>query len=136
MIGVEEGKRNNDTTTTTSIEDSFTTANNVSSKETAAERERENWASGLEFLMSCISVSVGLGNIWRFPFTAYENGGGAFLIPYIVVLFLIGKCRPLIVIDLLNYYLISIGHHCLPRSSHVWWSVRPNSDLSLIHLLL
>lgn len=41
--------------------------------------------------MSCISLSVGLGNIWRFPFTAYENGGGAFLIPYIIVLFLIGK---------------------------------------------
>lgn len=41
--------------------------------------------------MSCIATSVGLGNIWRFPFTAYENGGGAFLIPYLIVLFLIGK---------------------------------------------
>lgn len=41
--------------------------------------------------MSCIAMSVGLGNIWRFPFTAYENGGGAFLIPYIIVLLVIGR---------------------------------------------
>lgn len=41
--------------------------------------------------MSCIAMSVGLGNIWRFPFIANRNGGGAFLIPYLVVLTLIGR---------------------------------------------
>ncbi|TMW48588.1 hypothetical protein DOY81_006326 [Sarcophaga bullata] len=53
--------------------------------------ERETWGKGVEFLMSCIAMSVGLGNVWRFPFTALDNGGGAFLIPYLVVLFLVGK---------------------------------------------
>ncbi|XP_077299580.1 sodium-dependent nutrient amino acid transporter 1-like isoform X1 [Arctopsyche grandis] len=70
------------------------TAENGSIKENAEGGEvddRPTWSNGMEFLMSCISMSVGLGNIWRFPFTAYENGGGAFLIPYIIVLFIVGK---------------------------------------------
>lgn len=54
------------------------------------DQNRPEWSNKLEFLMSCISMSVGLGNVWRFPFTAYENGGGAFLIPYLIVLFVIG----------------------------------------------
>ncbi|XP_011304784.1 sodium-dependent nutrient amino acid transporter 1 [Fopius arisanus] len=53
--------------------------------------EKPEWSGNLQFLMACIATSVGLGNVWRFPYTAYENGGGAFLIPYIIVLIIIGK---------------------------------------------
>ncbi|XP_055383332.1 sodium-dependent nutrient amino acid transporter 1 [Condylostylus longicornis] len=52
---------------------------------------REKWGKEIEFLLSCIALSVGLGNVWRFPFIALENGGGAFVIPYIIVLLLIGR---------------------------------------------
>lgn len=52
---------------------------------------RDNWGNDIEFLMSCIAMSVGLGNVWRFPFTALENGGGAFLIPYLIVLAIVGR---------------------------------------------
>ncbi|XP_002066106.2 sodium-dependent nutrient amino acid transporter 1 [Drosophila willistoni] len=54
-------------------------------------QERDQWSKGVEFLFSCIALSVGLGNVWRFPFIALENGGGAFLIPYVIVLLLIGR---------------------------------------------
>ncbi|KAK3865268.1 hypothetical protein Pcinc_029109 [Petrolisthes cinctipes] len=53
--------------------------------------ERGHWGSKAEFLLSCIGLSVGVGNVWRFPYLAYENGGAAFLFPYIILLVLIGK---------------------------------------------
>ncbi|GMT36722.1 hypothetical protein PFISCL1PPCAC_28019, partial [Pristionchus fissidentatus] len=52
--------------------------------------ERGSWGHKLHFLATCVGFATGLGNLWRFPALAYENGGGAFLVPYILVSFVIG----------------------------------------------
>ena len=53
--------------------------------------EREQWGSKWEFIFSCVGLSVGIGNVWRFPYLAFENGGGAFLFPYFILLLVVGK---------------------------------------------
>jgi NSS family neurotransmitter:Na+ symporter len=59
---------------------------------------RGSWRSNTGFLLAAIGSAVGLGNIWRFPYVAYENGGGAFLIPYVVALFTAGI--PILMLEL------------------------------------
>ncbi|KAE8748532.1 hypothetical protein FOCC_FOCC004708, partial [Frankliniella occidentalis] len=47
---------------------------------------RETWGKKVEFLLAVIGFAVDLGNVWRFPYICYANGGGAFLIPYCIML--------------------------------------------------
>jgi len=55
-----------------------------------AEVKRERWTGRVTFIFAAIGSAIGLGNVWRFPYMTYEYGGGAFLIPWIIGLILLG----------------------------------------------
>ena len=52
--------------------------------------DNNEWGSNLSFILAMIGSAVGLGNIWRYPYVLYSNGGGAFYIPYLVAILIMG----------------------------------------------
>uniref|UniRef100_A0A1L8DJZ3 Transporter n=2 Tax=Nyssomyia neivai TaxID=330878 RepID=A0A1L8DJZ3_9DIPT len=79
--------------------------------------DRAAWSGKMQFFLSIIGYSVGLGNIWRFPYLCQQNGGGAFLIPFAIMLILEGI--PLFLIEL------GIGQKMRLGSLGVWNTIHP-----------
>lgn len=91
------------------------------------EEQRESWGTRGAFILAAIGSAVGLGNLWRFPYELYDHGGGAFLIPYIIAVFVIGV--PMLILE------FSLGHltqraapdafaHSHKRLEFIgWWSI-------------
>nr|CDJ87077.1 Sodium:neurotransmitter symporter domain containing protein [Haemonchus contortus] len=80
-------------------------------------QKREQWDNKTQFYMGVISYAVGLGNVWRFPYLCQKNGGGAFLIPYVIMMVLLGL--PLFLIEL------GIGQRLRTGPMGVWNAIHP-----------
>ncbi|KAG2468368.1 S6A13 protein, partial [Polypterus senegalus] len=86
---------------------------NNTSKQNVVEK-RSQWASKTEFVLAVAGQIIGLGNVWRFPYLCYRNGGGAFLIPYIIFLLTCGI--PLFLLETaLGQYTAQGGITCWRR---------------------
>nr|XP_061797462.1 sodium- and chloride-dependent GABA transporter 3-like [Nerophis lumbriciformis] len=83
-------------------------------------QERGHWGSKVEFLLAVAGNMVGLGNVWRFPYLCYKNGGGAFLVPYLVFVVTCGV--PLFLLE------TSVGQHTQEGSVTCWRKLCPLAE--------
>ena len=85
-----------------------------------AEQIRDNWSGRTAFIIAAVGSAVGLGNIWRFPYVAYENGGGAFMLPYLIALFT--AAIPLLFLD------YAIGHKYRAAAPRAYQGISKNGE--------
>ena len=81
------------------------------------EDERDKWANSFDFILSAMGYSVGLGNVWRFPYKMHQNGQGAFLIPYFFMVLLVGI--PILFLEFV------IGQYSAQGPIHVFSNISP-----------
>ncbi|XP_050992295.1 sodium-dependent neutral amino acid transporter B(0)AT1-like [Labeo rohita] len=79
--------------------------------------ERPQWDNKTQYMLTCVGFCVGLGNVWRFPYLCQSHGGGAFMIPFLILLVLEGI--PLLHLE------FAIGQRLRKGSVGVWRSINP-----------
>jgi NSS family neurotransmitter:Na+ symporter len=65
---------------------------------------RESWSSATAFILVSVGSAVGIGNIWRFPYIMGVNGGGAFLVPYLIAIFVVGLSLMMVEFSIGRHY--------------------------------
>ncbi|XP_053189971.1 sodium-dependent neutral amino acid transporter B(0)AT1-like [Scomber japonicus] len=78
---------------------------------------RPKWDNKAQYILTCVGFCIGLGNVWRFPYLCQSHGGGAFLIPYLILLVLEGM--PLLLLE------FAIGQRLRKGSVGVWRAISP-----------
>lgn len=101
---------------------------------------RDQWGTKLGFILAAMGSAIGLGNIWRYPYVVYENGGGAFLIPYFVALATAGL--PILMLE------YSLGHKYrqgAPATFHLmrerwewlgWWQAAVSFIIATYYIVI
>merc|ERR1719219_2942157 len=94
---------------------------NMKTKEDSLEAGDDNrvtWDSPVQFFFTVLGFCVGLGNIWRFPYLCQQNGGGAFILPFLLMLVLVGM--PLMLLEL------GLGQKLRVGAAGAWKKVHPS----------
>ncbi|TMS14774.1 Sodium-dependent neutral amino acid transporter SLC6A17 [Larimichthys crocea] len=97
-------------------ETQLTTVHNPDGVETPDE-DRPAWDSKIQYVLAQVGFSVGLGNVWRFPYLCHQNGGGAFMLLYVFLLLIVGV--PLFFMEL------AAGQSIRQGSIGVWKHISP-----------
>uniref|UniRef100_A0A671U7K8 Transporter n=1 Tax=Sparus aurata TaxID=8175 RepID=A0A671U7K8_SPAAU len=79
--------------------------------------DRPKWDNKAQYILTCVGFCIGIGNVWRFPYLCQSHGGGAFLIPYLILLVLEGM--PLLLLE------FGIGQRLRKGSVGVWRAINP-----------
>ncbi|XP_040043687.2 sodium-dependent neutral amino acid transporter B(0)AT1 [Gasterosteus aculeatus] len=78
---------------------------------------RPKWDNKAQYILTCVGFCIGLGNVWRFPYLCQSHGGGAFMIPYLILLVVEGM--PLLLLE------FAIGQRLRKGSVGVWRAINP-----------
>ncbi|XP_023605538.1 sodium-dependent neutral amino acid transporter B(0)AT2 [Myotis lucifugus] len=91
--------------------------NHTDAKVSNIKDERQGWKNRLQYILAQVGFSVGLGNVWRFPYLCQKNGGGAYLLPFFLLLMIVGI--PLFFLEL------ALGQRIRRGSIGVWNYISP-----------